>query len=517
MPQVTRIDPIYGLTGERKLKVCAYCRVSSNSDDQLNSFAAQVKYYTKHIKSHPEWELVDIFADEGITGTSADKRTEFLRMIQLSKHGKIELILTKSISRFARNVPECLEFARKLKRQGIGIIFEKEAINTLRMSDELMLSTFSAIAQEESMAISQRLRHMNRERMKRGEYIAGLSPYGYVMDEEKRLTVFPPEAEIVREIFKSYLSGRSIAGIAHDLTEQGIPKRRGTDQWNYTTIYYILTNEKYIGDTLYQKTYTTDTLPFTGKKNKGEYSQYYAEGTHEPIISKTDFDAVQNLIKSRSEHFGKRQTNGPYPLTRKIRCSECGSYYVRKTTGLRALWICKKHLQDAESCPSQRINEKEIYTAFVRMFNKLRYNSRAILRTTLSQFVYVIEYKKRTNDTVIKTNQVIATLMEKRHALEQLRTKGYLTEAVFQKQCREIDQQIHQSKKDREILYDDRLETVYEQVKQILKIVETYEGEMMSFDEDIFVAIVEEAEINYTGEITFRLVGGLSFTERLSL
>lgn len=515
MPQVTRIDPIYGLAGERKLKVCAYCRVSSNSDDQLNSFAVQVKYYTKYIESHTEWEFVDIFADEGITGTCADKRTEFLRMLQLCKHRKIDLILTKSISRFARNVPECLDYARKLRRQGIGIIFEKEAINTLRMSDELMLSTFSAIAQEESVAISQRLRHMNRERMKRGEYISSLSPYGYILNDEKRLEIYPEEAGIVREIFNAYLNGQSIAGIARDLTERGVPKRRGTDQWNYITVFYILTNEKYIGDTLYQKTFTTDTLPFTGRKNKGELTQYYAEGTHEPIISRPDFNAVQNLIKSRSEHFGKRQTTGPYPLTRKIRCSECGSYYVRKTTGIRTLWICKKHLQDAESCTSQRCNEEAIHAAFVRMFNKLHYNSRAILRTTLSQLVYVIEYKKRTNDTVVKTNQVIASLMEKRHALEQLRTKGYLAETVFQKQCREIDQQIHQAKKDRELLYDDQLETVYEQVKQILKITENYDGEMMAFDEDVFSAIVEDAEIDGEGIITFHLVGGFRFSERL--
>ena len=515
MPQVTRIDPVFGLAGERKLKVCAYCRVSSNSDDQLNSFAVQVKHYTKYIESHKEWEFVDIFADEGITGTSADKRAEFLRMMQLCKHGKIELILTKSISRFARNVPECLEYARNLKRQGVGIIFEKEAINTLRMSDELMLSTFSAIAQEESVAISQRLRHMNRERMKRGEYIASYSPFGYILDEEKRLVIYPSEADTVREIFSAYLNGRSITGIARDLTERGVPKRRGTDQWNYLTVYYILTNEKYVGDTLYQKTYTTDTLPFTGRKNRGELDQYYAEGTHEAIITKADFNAVQNLIKSRSEHFGKRQTNGPYPLTRKIRCSECGSYYVRKTTGIRTLWVCKKHLQDAESCSAQRYNEEAIYSAFVRMFNKLRYNSRAILRTTLSQLIYVIEYKKRTNDTVIRTNQAIAGRMEKRQALEQLRLKGYLAETVFQKQCRDIDRQIHQAKKDRELLYDNQLETICDQVKQLLKITESYNGEMMTFDKDVFSAIVEEAEINNMGIITFHLVAGFRFSERL--
>lgn len=515
MPQVTRIDPIYGLAGERKLKVCAYCRVSSNSDDQLNSFAVQVKYYTKHIESHAEWEFVDIFADEGITGTSADKRTEFLRMIQLCKHRKIDLILTKSISRFARNVPECLEYARNLKRQGVGIIFEKEAINTLRMSDELMLSTFSAIAQEESIAISQRIRHMNHERMKRGEYISGLPPYGYGMDKDKQLFIIEEEADVVRDIFRDYLSGMSMQEIAEGLESRGIPRPRANGKWRYLTIQYILTNEKYIGDTLFQKSFNTDTLPFKKRKNQGEQKQYYAENTHEPIISQEAFTATQNLIHSRSEQFGKRHKQEPYPLTRKIRCSECGSYFIHKSTATRDFWVCRKHFLHAEDCPSHRYNEITIYNAFITMFNKLRYNSRAILRTTLVQLVYVIEYKKRTNEAVKKTNQTIAALMEKRHALEQLRAKGFLVESVFQKQCREIDQQIHQAKKYRDLLYDDQLETVCEQVKMMLKIIENYDGEMMSFDENIFSAIVEDAEINDMGIITFHLVGGFRFSERL--
>lgn len=515
MPQVTRIDPVFGLVGEHKLKVCAYCRVSSNSDDQLNSFAVQVKYYTKYIESHTEWEFIDIFADEGITGTCADKRTEFLRMLQLCKHSKIDLILTKSISRFARNVPECLDYARKLRRQGIGIIFEKEAINTLRMSDELMLSTFSAIAQEESMAISQRLRHMNHERMKRGEYVASLTPYGYTMDADRNLILVEDEAETVRQIFSAYLSGASIGEIARDLTKAGIPKRRGTNQWNYITVYYILTNEKYIGDTLFQKTYTTDTLPFQGRKNKGEKPQYYAEGTHEPVIKKEDFIAAQTLIKSRSEQFGKRQPKGSYPLTRKLCCSECGSFYVRKTTGTRTAWVCHTHLLDAGACGSKRFSEQTIYESFIRMFNKLRYNNRTILKTALYQLDYVMNRKKHSDTAVIKLNQSIATLLEKKHALEQLRTKGYLTEAVFQKQCREIDNSIQQAKRDRDLLYDDQLEEAYTQAKGVLKITESYESEMMEFDAELFSALVETAEITADGTITFRLPGGFRFSERL--
>ena len=224
MATVTRIDPQALKNTSKRLRTCAYCRVSSNSADQLNSYATQVRYYTKAIREKPEWEFVDVFADEGITGTRADKRIEFQRMMKLCEHGKIDFIITKSISRFARNVPECLEFARKLKRQGIGIFFEKESINTLRMSDELMLSTFSAIAQEESIAISQRLRHANLERMKRGEYIAGTCPFGYRL-VDKQLTIYEPEAEIVREIFNSYLSGASINELARDMTAKQVQKR----------------------------------------------------------------------------------------------------------------------------------------------------------------------------------------------------------------------------------------------------------------------------------------------------
>ena len=266
MAEVIRIEPCGYQNGIRKLRTCAYCRVSSDSADQLNSYSKQVSYYTKSIKANNDYDFVDVFADKGITGTRADQRVEFQRMIKLCEQGKIDLIITKSISRFARNVPECLDYVRKLKRLGVGVIFEKESINTLRLGDELMLSTFSAIAQEESLAISQRLRHANLERMKRGEYVAGTSPFGYRM-VNKELQIYEPEAEIVRDIFRAYLSGASINELARDMTNKNVEKRNVSD-WNYVTVHYILTNEKYIGNTMFQKTYTTETLPFIKRINK---------------------------------------------------------------------------------------------------------------------------------------------------------------------------------------------------------------------------------------------------------
>lgn len=513
MATVTRIDPQALKNTSKRLRTCAYCRVSSNSADQLNSYATQVRYYTKAIREKPEWEFVDVFADEGITGTRADKRIEFQRMMKLCEHGKIDFIITKSISRFARNVPECLEFARKLKRQGIGIFFEKESINTLRMSDELMLSTFSAIAQEESIAISQRLRHANLERMKRGEYIAGTCPFGYRL-VDKQLTIYEPEAEIVREIFNSYLSGASINELARDMTAKQVQKRRDTD-WRYITIYYILTNEKYIGDTLFQKTFKTDTLPFEKKKNKGEKDQYYATGSHEPIIDKETFEAVQELLKEKAKYFGTPNPTKPYPLSRRIRCKECGAYFIRRTNKGKTIWSCYNHERSKDNCQAKRYREEDIYTAYLRMFNKLYHYRQPLLRQTLNHIDYVIKYKKKNNPTIKAYNQSIADLLDKKVMLEGLRQKGYLTEEMYYTQCKEIDRLMRDTKVDRAILYDSELEEAYSNIKGLYDIVESYGKEMTSFDAELFDKIICDTAITADGTIEFTLTGGLKLAERL--
>ena len=514
MAVAQRIEAMSNPHMGKKLKTCAYCRVSSNSADQLNSYATQVRHYTKAIQARADWEFVDIFADEGITGTRADKRTEFQKMIRLCQHKRIDLIITKSVSRFARNVPECLEYARALRRQGIGIIFEENGINTLRMSDELMLSTFSAIAQEESMAISQRLKHMNRERMKRGEYVAGTAPYGYRY-QDKQLVIFEPEAETVRWIFESYLSGWSLAEIVRDLRQRHIPKRNGDDKWHTLTIQYILTNEKYMGDTLFQKTFKTDTLPFTKHKNNGELDQYYASESHEAIISREDFLAVAALMAEKSEYYGRQRPTSPYPLTKKLRCSRCGAFYIRRTGKGYTIWSCHNLVRSKELCDSKRYSETQIYGAFMRMFNKLYYNSKSILRNTLYQLDFVMTYKKKNNQQAVELNQSIVQLLEKRHMIEQLRSKGYLPDNLFLSQCRDIDKQLQALRTEKEILFDTQLESTYAEVKRLSTIVEDYGQEMTSFDEDIFDAIIKSITITPDGIIEFTLMGDLHFSERL--
>ena len=215
--------------GIQKLRVAAYCRVSTSSADQLNSYARQIEAYTKLIKSNPEWELVEVFADEGISGMKAANRPEFQRMIRMCELRKIDLVLTKSVSRFARNAQESLEYARKLKHIGVGVQFEKESINTLALADEMLLNTFTAIAQEESKAISQNQRLSIVKRMELGEYVDSNAPYGYRL-VNKKLQVYEPEAQIVRMIFEMYLKGMSTQEIAKELTRQGIPTKNGKDK-----------------------------------------------------------------------------------------------------------------------------------------------------------------------------------------------------------------------------------------------------------------------------------------------
>jgi len=241
-PQVIVIAPILQVRSH-KLRTAAYARVSSDSDDQLYSFTAQVSYYTELIKGNEEWEFVDIYADEGITGLRMDKRDDFLRMIRDCRKGKIDRILTKSISRFSRNTRECLQIIRELKSIGVTIYFEKEHLDTAEISDEMLLTFFSGNAQQESMTISTNMRWSYQNRMKKGRFITCKAPFGYRL-VDGILQIDEQEAEIVRYIFDSYLNGRSKDEIAADLTGMGISTRDKKDRWQYTSVDYILKNER---------------------------------------------------------------------------------------------------------------------------------------------------------------------------------------------------------------------------------------------------------------------------------
>ena len=384
------ITEIAGTKQQKKiLRTAAYCRVSSDSLDQLHSFAAQVQHYTKAISQNPSMELADIYADEGLTGTKTDKRDDFNRLIADCRKGKIDRVLTKSVSRFARNTVDSLMYARMLKEYGVSILFEKENIDTAYMSSELLLALSGAQAQEESISISKNMRWSVERRMKNGTYLSSSTPYGYKL-EEGEFKVVETEAEIVRLIFKSYLSGMGKKAIAAMLNRMDAPKRFGYTTWRISTINYILSNERYIGDALFQKRYTTDTLPFKMKINRGQKPQYYVEDMNPPIITKEVFEAAQKLkAKSTTE---ERFSVQERPLREKIKCG-CGHIYKPITVNGKIYWECRMHNFDSQKCSSRRIPETDIYEAFITMVNKLRNCYEEILPPAIAQTMFVAAMK----------------------------------------------------------------------------------------------------------------------------
>ena len=298
----------------RPLRVAAYARVSSDSSDQLHSYAAQTAYFAKLINSDPNWTFVDVYADKGITGTSTEKREDFQRMMEDCRSGKIDRILVKSISRFARNTKESLAAVRELKSLDISVYFEEQNIDTAQATGETLTAVFSALAQKESEAISERMRHSYQMRMQRGTFSTHCAPYGYRL-VKNRLEVIEEEAVIIRQIFDRYLSGISMEDIAKEITALGIPTKQNTPFWQVRSIQYILRNEKYVGDSLLGKTYTTLTLPHRKIENKGEGVQYFIEGSHPPIVSRTVFDKAQQLLSRKSAVIPPRAATPPSPFT----------------------------------------------------------------------------------------------------------------------------------------------------------------------------------------------------------
>lgn len=341
----------------RQLRVAAYCRVSTDSEEQMTSYEAQKTYYTDKIMQNPQWSMAGIFADEGITGTSAEKRPEFLRMIRLCRKRKIDLILVKSISRFARNTVDCLHYIRALKELGIAVIFEKENINTLDSEGEMLITLLGAFAQAESESISQNVRWGIRQAMREGRVSLRCKQlYGFTEDENGQPQVLPDEAEVVRRIYKSFLRGQSIRMIKGWLDAEGIAPRKGKE-WSLSSIENILKNEKYCGDVLLQKTFISDCISRKVIKNVGQLPMYLIENHHEGIVSRETYQAVQAEFARRGSRrspnkraaaTGLSSYTSRYALSDRLVCEECGTLYRRCTWvrkgGKKIVWRCSSRL-----------------------------------------------------------------------------------------------------------------------------------------------------------------------------
>lgn len=497
----------------QKLRVAAYCRVSSDSSDQLNSFMAQLNYYTTLISGKENWTMADIYADEGISGTSAEKRQDFQRLLSDCRKGRVDKILVKSISRFARNAKDCLETIRELKAIGVGVCFEEQSIDTSGMSGELLTAVFAAIAQKESESISGNMRWSYKRRMESGEFITCKAPFGYCL-KNGTLEVNEEEAEIIRMIFERYLSGQSKDDIASHLSALGIPTRDGKMRWQHSTVSYILRNEKYVGDALLQKRYTTDTLPYQQKTNHGEKEQYYLPGSHPPIIDRDTFEAVSVLLYSRAEKVTTEKHQND-PLTRKIVCGSCGTLFKRTGSGSKLYWVCRNHYRNKDNCPVTRIPEDEIKAAFLRLYHKLRLHGEGILTQMLSDLQAIREQRMLWSMDIVELNKQICDLTDQNRTLADMQKLGLVDPDIFISQSNELARQLQAAKQKKERLLSDRDDDTFSQTKLLLEALEAMPEFLPDFDGEVFGDLVEKITAESNERLRFRLRNGLELTEHI--
>ena len=361
--------------------------MSTDQDEQLSSYENQVNYYREYILKHEDYELVDIYADEGISATNTKKRDAFNRLIQDCRDGKVDRILVKSISRFARNTLDCIKYVRELKELGIGVTFEKENIDSLDSKGEVLLTILSSLAQDESRSISENSTWGIRKKFERGVVQVNTTNFmGYDKDEKGNLIINHEQANVVRYIFDRFLEGYSLEFISKELRKQEIPGCTGKARWCPSAIWKMLQNEKYKGDALLQKTYTVDFLTKKRSENQGQVNQYYIEGNHEAIIDKEEWDLVQLEVERRNQFRQDNHINfyiiqcEQNPFTCKVFCKECGGLFGRKnwttSRGKRLVWQCNNRykVKGVQGCTNRHIDEETLQQAFLRAIEFLQEN-----------------------------------------------------------------------------------------------------------------------------------------------
>lgn len=363
-------------SSSEKRRVAAYARVSTDSEEQLTSYEAQVDYYTKYIQGRSDWEFIKVYTDEGISATNTKKRDGFKQMVADALERKIDLIVTKSVSRFARNTVDSLSTVRLLKENNVEVYFEKESIYTFDGKGELLITIMSSLAQEESRSISENVTWGQRKRMQDGKVSLPYSQFlGYEKGEDGLPKIVEEEAEIVRTIFRWFIEGKTPSAIVKKLAAKGISSPAGKETWQVATVRSILGNEKYKGDALLQKTYCVDFLTKKMKPNEGEVPQYYVQNSHPAIIDPDEFDTVQAEIERRKKLGRPCGCNSPFSA--KIVCGECGGYYGSKVWGSntkyrRTIWRCNDKYKGEHKCETPHVTEEDVKQRFLTAFNSLQ-------------------------------------------------------------------------------------------------------------------------------------------------
>ncbi len=514
MKKITKIEPTAVGKMLMRKRVAAYCRVSTGTDDQLASLEAQKSHYEEYISSNPEWVFAGIYYDEGISGRKKNKRPALMQMMQDCEAGMIDVILTKSLSRFARNTIDCLELVRRLQKLGVTIYFEKEKLNTGKMESELFLSVMSGLAQSESESISQNNAWSVRHRFEDGTYKSGYAPYGYSI-EDGVYSINEEEAQWVRFIFDQVVKGYSCPKMAKLLTEKNAPTRKG-GTWHTSSVYAILKNERYIGDCMFQKTYKNSQ----GKqsKNYGEADKFYVKDHHEAIISREVFKAVQNLLVQRAmeKQLNLGTANIHYPFTGKLVCGKCGSKLIRHMntiSGIKSpIWVCRKHLKHKEQCSMKYVKESSLKGAFATMMNKLIFGSDEILWGLLNNI-----RQQNTNSNRLRIAEIdaaIGEMTERRQSLSLLANKGYLDAASFAQETNSIINETEKLKKEKELVVDGADEV--RQRKLALEKLLRFTGRkqmFLDFDGEAFENFVEQATVVSRTTVTFHMKCGLNLSE----
>lgn len=501
------------ISAKNKKRVCAYARVSTDSEEQLVSYASQIQYYTEKIQSNPDWEFVGIYADEGISGTQAKRRPEFMRMINDAMNGKIDVIMVKSISRFARNTLHTLQYVRDLREHKVDVFFEKENIHTLELNSEVFLAVYSAFAQGESESTSENVRLGTKAKMKRGEPVGNPNCYGLFWNKKaKTYEIIEVEARVVRQIFYWYVDGIGTAIIAKWLNEMNIPSPRGK-KWNHQEVGRIIRQEKYVGDLIGQKHYIADTLTHKIMKNYGEKEQYYVKDHHVAIIPREIWNKAQEIYERRSQSFlkGEPHTHGRcskrYPFSSKIKCGYCGANYSRRTSNKRKngevviYWGCAKKISDRSNCQHSKIVREELLeNAFIQVYNSIilnKYKTKDLLFNAIKEVIKENNYTKKL-DSLLKEEK---ELNKKMSNLIDMKLENYNNREAYEKKEDEISLRLKFIKKeinDYKVLVEEE-----NTIEKRMKTIESHFNKpltLQTFDKHVFDNIVEHIIIGEYGE-----------------
>ncbi len=495
------------VVSRRKRRVAGYARVSTDHEDQVTSYEAQVDYYTNYIKSRDDWEFAGLYSDEGITATNTKKREGFNKMVEDALAGKIDLIITKSVSRFARNTVDSLTTIRKLKENNIECYFEKENIWTFDSKGELLLTIMSSLAQEESRSISENVTWGHRKRFADGKVSLPYSRFlGYDRGPNGTLIVNKEEAKTIKLIFKLYLDGLSMTSVADELTRRGIKTPTGNSKWGYSSIAGILVNEKYRGDALLQKTYTVDFLSKKHKLNKGEVPQYYVQEHHEAIISPEVFDLAQAEIKKRRESF--KRYSAVSIFSSKIECADCGCWYGTKVWHSnnkyrRVVYQCNGKFRKRYGCKTPHLVEAEIKEYFIKAMNKLIGNKNEIIanvdiiRKTLMNDDELLNKKKSLQSELESTvNETQSLVMENARGVQNQDDYNTRYDALVEKYDKLKKEYDEVSSK---ILANN---TRCEQIGRFISRLKEQNGVISEFNEDLWNTLVEKLVVKTKDDVT---------------